>query len=183
MNCIESNPKITFIYNILIHMCILFTILSIIYFFYIKDISTRHYNNQLNNMTKDNLIDIYQNMDSNSKEYLRQVFQSEYTDRIEVYIKDRPSIIEQHNLWVQRICFSIVIVLILILIGIYFVFRHMGICIPIRQLLIENIVTFIFIGIFEVLFFLKVVLKYAPVKPSSMNQTIVFTLRDELTKK
>jgi hypothetical protein len=183
MKCTESSPRVTLAFNIMIHMCILFVVLSGIYFFFIKDISTGHYKDQVNTIAEDNLARVYYNLDPSAKEYLTIFFDSGITNRYETYIEESGNTIKQHNIWVQNICFSIIGILVFMIIGVYAIFRYARICIPIQHLLIENAVTFLFVGLVEVYFFLKVVIKYVPIAPSLLNQTIAETLKKELTTK
>jgi hypothetical protein len=165
-------------------MCVLFTVLTGIYFFFIKNISTAHYKEQVDQITKDNVNSAYNALSEDSRKRAGVLFSSGIFNSLERYVEETPNVIEQHNLWVRNICFATVGVLLFLIIGLYLVLRYsgQGICIPIFHLLAENMVTFIFVGLVEIYFFLNVVIQYIPIAPSVLNKTIINTMKQELKR-
>jgi len=45
----------------------------------------------------------------------------------------------------------------------------------------ENVVLFVAIGVVELIFFLKIALKFVPAPPSYMNQQVIDTLKEHLS--
>ena len=61
--------------------------------------------------------------------------------------------------------------LIIVVIALVLLMYQCNQCIPLKDILIENGLTFFFVGIIEYLFFTKVALNFVPTKPSLLVNT------------
>ena len=63
---------------------------------------------------------------------------------------------------------------------IVYIYYSFGVTISLKDLVVENIVTFLFIGIVEYLFFVNVAFKYIPAPPSLLTASFVNKFKSEL---
>lgn len=83
----------------------------------------------------------------------------------------------------KKLLINLIIVIstiILAIIILYFVFRK-EYDISIKNLLLENIILFIFVGSFEYYFFTTYVTKYSPILPSEVNDVISNKFNEKIT--
>ena len=197
-------PK--FALNILIHVAILFTILSV---FFIKIIShlasdainkeLEHViNNAFKNIKKENLLD--KNFPELSK--LKNIALSEIpelselsklpklseipelgiNDSLDYYLnlfsKEDNTRYQVNNEVFDKIkIVNIIIVAFVFIIGALFVYNNIVSIDEIKHILIDNVVTFIFVGIIEVLFFLNIALKFIPAPPSLIFTSFISSFK------
>ena len=85
-----------------------------------------------------------------------------------MYSKPNP-VTEDNNRWVARVNMLIVLIILISLILVVGVLHFScGKCVPIKDIVMENIVVFIFIGIVEYMFFTKIAFNFIPVPPSTL---------------
>jgi hypothetical protein len=91
----------------------------------------------------------------------------------------KPSeLVAEHNNWVKISAISVILVILFFLIIIIFVLSYScNKCTGISSIIKENIITFMFVGIVEYLFFTQIAFKYVPAPPSTMVTTIIDTFK------
>jgi hypothetical protein len=157
--------------NILVHVIILFTFLSIFFFFYISRIESEAFRDELGSKIEDKINDL---LDANPQ-ILDEVggLKPVIEKLMKIYDKPMKSTIE-HNIAVKlSSAFTILIlfgILLTILLTSTFECKEN---IPIGQIIFNNVLIFICIGIVEYTFFTKVAIKYIPVSPSTMVDTMI----------
>jgi hypothetical protein len=158
-----SNTSVVF--STLLHALILFGILSALFVFVIskleKSIFEKEINDNVNNILLDNLHKL--DKDGSIKKMLKQI----PLDRLVRYYDKPSSDIVVYNDWLQRtmIFFAIAVGIILIISALFLYFTC-GQIIPLWSILLENLVIFSLVGMFEAVFFLNIASKYIPVPPS-----------------
>jgi hypothetical protein len=190
------------IINILMHMLILFTILNIFFNKFVKKLTTEVINNELihsindifsanQDQIKQNQDQIKQNqdqnqnqikqlreqlknnnilLDSNYYEYYSKLFQNEDIQR--TYINE--SVIDNINM------FNITLVIIFILFLIFSFYYHLINQDNLAKIILENVLTFICIGIIEYLFFTHVAIQFIPVEPSYIAKSFINNMKKKL---
>ena len=192
-----------FIFNILLHITILFCILSLIFILYISKITENlinnemghmvdnaftnnsdinnaivNYNNAINNMNNNILPQINNTDLQNSLSQINDYFSYDYY--YDVYSKNESNREHINNIVFSNIKFTCSILIIITFvfgISLYMFGNLTGA--NIKHVIIENIITFIFVGIFEIAFFTKIILYYSPVMPSLFYSSIINKLKQK----
>ena len=204
-DCIEPSSFVPLAINISVHVLILFTIISMLFMFYISKIASDTLNHEIksnihssmdklsSNMPKIQLDDLktYANISEDQLEEIKQ-----YTNIAnEQYISPQVSVIEtlkqkyskkdplveMHNKWLFRsIIMSNIGLCVIVVLAIILLMFNCGQCIPIKDILIENGMTFFFVGIIEFLFFTHIALKFIPSPPSVLVNAFFDNLKKNI---
>jgi hypothetical protein len=197
--------------NILLHVTILFTILSILFTMYISKVSSKIINNEIDIIIKKNIdIDVIENKIKENKkiydDFIAQFDNSkDINEKIEIEnkMKEIYNIIENlHNeikkdnnyydyyyklfskenntrkginneifFYMKFINGMLIVFFILFLI--YLIKSKSIDNGQIINIFIENILTFLFVGIIEFLFFKNIIMKYVPIEPSLLIKSFL----------
>ena len=143
-----------------------------------------NYNNIISNLETNNIISNYNNNNNNIdilKNKLEQINNNfSYDYYYKVYSKpdtNRTLINTAALNNIKVTCCILIIVTFLFGISLYMFGNLTGE--SIKNIILENIITFIFIGIIEVLFFTKIILYYSPITPSLFYSSIINILKEK----
>ena len=189
----KISPIINLGINITLHVLILFTFLTILYFFVIaplekdafekeiKDQIKSSLNEQLSELRDDSEVDRklctiinYKTKDENGNEVL-------VIDELLNELSTSSTEITEHNKWITGVAIAIVSILTIGLI--FYVNTLSKTCckqMNIGYIIKENIITFIFIGLVEYLFFTQVAFKYIPAPPSTLVNSLIDNFKESL---
>ena len=168
-----ANPT-HFIMNIILHIIILFTFLSGFFFFFISNAEESAFKEEIGNLIENNIKRIVDDNDS-VKDYVREI--NPVLKSLSGIYNHPDRFSTERNILVK---FSSVFV-ILLLIGVFLtIFVTIKFAcdfdLSIKDLVIENIIIFIFVGIIEYLFFTRIAIKYVPAPPSLLINTVINAL-------
>ena len=76
-----------------------------------------------------------------------------------------------------------VLSLFILLVGMIIIYKYLGYNLHLREIFIENIVIFAFVGLIEYLFFTQIASKYIPVTPDVAGTTILQRIDDNILEK
>ncbi|MDB4726520.1 hypothetical protein OAF54_03695 [bacterium] len=168
--------KTSFALSLFLHVVLLFIILSIFFRFVISKTESQAIGSEL----KDNIEKIFQNLpqDKTLKTYINN------NDNIlntlkNYYSKPEPAVeIQNRNLFLISIMVSVFLVIIVV--G-AMVLLHVscGYCVNLKELILENVVIFAFIGSIEYMFFKQIASKYIPIKPDYLVQSFIDQLKNK----
>ena len=173
--CVSYNSVQSFVISLILHIAILFTLLGLIFLFYISN-SIRHaFMVQIRNITDDAFNTFVSSL--NDKEvaifnnYLYK--NKDYLDKMRDFYNNPAPETKINNEWLTKmiiitICFLILITLIVVAILKF----KCGYDIHLVRIIIINVMIFIFVGAIELLFFNNIITKYIPIKPSFILQSI-----------
>lgn len=163
--------------NLVLHALILFTFLSIFYFFYITPLVKQTFKNELSNIVDNSLSDTIKNLKQNAtfSVFLKNI----PLDNISANYSKEDNAVTAINNGVQNVVITINVLIWIsyIVIVILLKKRHNT---PILYIILENICVFILIGIIEYLFFSYIASKYIPVEPSFMINYFIQSLLNKL---
>ena len=94
-----------------------------------------------------------------------------------IFAKENSERNNNNNL-ITKILFLIITAFIIMLILVVATNKLMCGHLSMKEILIENVIIFIFIGIVEMTFFLKIALKYIPAYPSTFSKIVLKTLKE-----
>ena len=101
---------------------------------------------------------------------------------IKMYSKPNKEVSE-NNKWLYKIlAVSNGFLLAIIITSIVMIKLTCNQCVPIKYILIENLLIFLFVGIVEFLFFTQIAFKYIPIQPSMMINTFIDKLKKIMSK-
>lgn len=212
------NPK--FALNILIHVAILFTILSVFFSKVISNLAANAINKELEHIIKDSFkpaklykekllkkfnqlkdnvsvddsrlknikfllakvsgennlpsfpIELFKNLGDKSDtsfDYYLKLFSNEDRTRLRV----------NTELFDKIKIANILIVAFVVIISCLFIYNNIVSVDDFKHILVDNVVTFTFVGIVEVLFFLNIALKFIPAPPSLIFTSFIESMKDQ----
>jgi len=174
----------SYILNILIHILILFSFLSILFFAYISHVEEKSINREVKkavNKEIDNglqLLEKYKSyLDKNKLiRSLRNV--SNYLTKTS---DDSSEEIRKNNTWLIKLSITTIISLIIVIfiLLVYFILYRKDI-IQFKEILMENLFIFVFVGIIEYWFFANIVSKYVPVMPTLLSKTFFGNIKNKI---
>lgn len=171
--CTPTKSNISFIFNVGIHVFILFAFLSCFFIFYISKLMSSAFSQQINDLVKQNVSKV---LDKYSYE-LRPVVGSLPLEQMKNFYNTPSEAVQEHNkgLFINVLIVNIAILLI-ISASAYLIYKTCNQCVPLVRIIIENVIIFSFIGGIEYLFFTKIAFNYIPVPPSLMVTSMLNSL-------
>lgn len=191
----KTSNTINLIINIILHVLILFSFLTILYFSVIAPLEKKSFEDEIKNQIKSSLSEQLTDF-KNESEYTEQIcnivntkIQDENGNEVPIIdqlinnLSDESPIITEHNKWITGTAISIISILLIGVI-IYINTLSSTCCkqMNIGYIIKENIITFIFIGIVEYLFFTQIAFKYIPAPPSTLVNSLINNFKDSLIK-
>jgi hypothetical protein len=157
----EKFHDINFYTNIYLHSLILFTFLSILFITFIAKVSSKAFNFEVSSMVTKQIDDKLKNVNKNQLSSIPSL------DKILTHYS-KPEIGANNN---NRGLFHSVMLLnislwISFIIFVFIIKLNKGTHLNIKDILLENMIAFVFIGMTEYLFFTKIAMNYIPVEPS-----------------
>jgi hypothetical protein len=159
--------------NVIIHVLILFSILSAFFFFHVTGIETAAFNSEFDKMGS--LITTQlASLPQSTKQAIRNL---PLAQAAALYSVPDETVVE-HNKWVARIPLFVLMSLILVLIMPFITCKF---CFDMKGLWIHNAIIFTFVGIIEIGFFYFIASNYIPVPPSTMVNTAFSQIKANLS--
>lgn len=181
-NC-ETSWQFNLILNTLLHVTILFLIISTFFEVYVSKIITEALNGEIVSnvvpLVKEKIEEVNQTTSGTITEAKRAI---PFSKLYELYGKPTNETVN-NNEWVTKIIIILNVFLFLIILTMVLTSYQAGQCPPIRQLLLENLITFIFVGVIEASFFIMVISKYIPTSPTVVSTAAVGSIKRNLTTK
>jgi len=179
-SCFRKDNTVRFGINIILHVTFLFTILTALFVFYTSKILEDSVNGQVIDLLNDNITDkkilltdklnkvFNASMDLKSFNFdkIKSVFGMENMERY------------NNNRLVKTILALVITFFIIMFIISVLVAKSLCTEVSVKELLVENIIIFIFVGMIEFTFFTKIILKYIPGYPSTLSKTVIKTLKN-----
>lgn len=173
---ISSNSNTSILFSTLLHVLILFVILSTLFIFVISKIEENLFNGEISKNIQKNMPDALRKSDKNGE--LKIALKNIQLNRIQQLYNSPSEDVQIYNSWLKRTMFiSTSFIFAIIIITGLFLYFTCGKLIPIGHIITENIVIFILVAIFEGLFFLYIASKYIPVPPSLLINRLYTDLK------
>jgi hypothetical protein len=180
---LDADKWTVYIFNIIIHFAVLLTFLFMFFAFVGAKEMTDSYNNQFNDLIKDNLDDALQknknqtNPDPRVNLLLNGLPLGKMIDN---YSEPSPDIASTNSNIFQKTGIAIGFLWILVF-AFYGTIRHYSnFKIPLKTLLIENCIGFAVVGAIEAMFFCLIVMKYVPTMPSFVVNTFYTAVKSNM---
>lgn len=183
-----SQAQADYSLNMGLHVFILFTFLTIFFFAYISKISKKTIQGALDDVIDKQIgnfmtqVDNWDNKLNPDMQHIKWKEVDKLAQKIIDNAKgDLPEIKENNK---RLLINSMVMIgsLLLLLIGMYVYFRFFkGYDVHVRQIFMENLVIFAFIGLIEFEFFTHIASKYIPVTPDFVTTTILERIKERVS--
>ena len=118
-----SESRANYVLNILLHVTILFTFLTIFFFLYISKLEEKSINDEVNSLIKEQTASIISKIQTIENEIgpatINWTAVSNLADKIEKESQGKDPIIKKNNESLRKIGFGIIMSLIILIIGVY----------------------------------------------------------------
>ncbi len=186
---IISEKQANYSVNITLHVLILFTFLCIFFFAYISKLTEDSVSDALNGMITQetgNMLDTVNDWDQELNPGDSNINWSGVNDlaqEIQDSSQGKDPNIAENNDKLKKLAIYMIISLIILLIGMIVVYYNIGYELELKEILVENIVIFTFVGVIEYLFFTKIAAKYIPVTPDVAGTTVLERINNNILDK
>ena len=170
--------NVTFL-NVLIHVCILWTFLSIFFFFIASKLSSNGMNKVLSSSVGTAVDGFLNNLNKKEADALYILLKPVQLNQLSVMFSSPDKTMETNNLWDKKFSFAIAGGLLAMFLITAFVFKVL--CrknLSIWQVLIENFIMFFFVGCVEYSFFKYIASQYMPIMPSTISSQVDLELKN-----
>ena len=176
----NTSKTITTSVNILVHVIILFSFLSVFFFMYISKIESDAFKSELGSLVSNEITNM---LDKNPAIVFElSEIKPVITKFTKMYEKPMRSSLERNIMVKLLAAFTIIILVGILLTMVLTVTYECKEKVDMSHILIENIIIFTFIGVVEFLFFTRVAIKYVPVLPSTMINTMIEATKESISK-
>lgn len=171
---LNEDPYISLFINCLIHILILFTILTVFFIVYISKLEKKTFQNEIGKVINEQ----FDNMNEADKNKIKPYLQQYDLSKAKELFSQPDTTISVNNKWLLNLAYTIITFLFLFtMILISCLYFSCKMCINIKEILIENIVIFSLVGVIEICFFLYIASQYIPVAPSVLTSTMIERLQ------
>jgi len=174
-----------FYLNVLLHVVLLFTFLILFYKMYISKLQKSVINNELVSVVNNNFNFNLSTLKNEYPEYTLIIDEIEYNLIYYKKLFSTPSentTIINNNLFSKMTHFIVLLYIILILFILVLYLTNNLTMIQLFSVIVENIITFIFVGIIEYLFFKNIAFKYIPVLPSKVYNLLIDNIKKNFSE-
>lgn len=176
----EAKPATYEAINILLHVIILFTFLSLFFFLYISKVEQELLRGEINTIVHDALLSqleaVKNPMFQEGAAQLVPVLQ-----KLQALYRNPDPFTTERNILVKFSSLYIFLILASILLTVVLTIKYgCGHNIKLWKVILENIVIFMLVAASEYTFFIKIAIKYVPTKPSLIIDSIIDEVKNSL---
>lgn len=175
-----SKP-LSFSINLLCHVFILLTFLTMFFFKYITGLTESHIDVEMQSLVQEQADQLLNFIDKkDTQQIIRWDIIGDYADKLIKKSKNNLSFITENNknLYDDSMCALFMMGLVIVILVAYFVFR--GVNLRLKFILMENFVIFAFVGMIEIYFFMNIASKYIPVFPDDAIKSAFSRIKEKL---
>lgn len=165
--------------NIILHMLILFTFLSIFFFRFISKVEEDIFKSSIGDLLEDAINKAVQNNKTDLIPIIQEIKPVLQYVQVQYASPERATL--KQNIMVKFMAAFTVLLLLCMFITIVLTSTiECGHSVPLGRLVLENIIIFLFVGLFEFIFFVNIAMKYIPAPPSLLMKTIIESVNKRL---
>lgn len=175
-----KDMNFSFILNVLLHGIILFIILLIFFKLVVSNIYTSSFNDNVSNLISDNINKQFINIDTETNGAFKKTLieNKEILEILQRQYGEPDEVSETNNKWMYYYSCMFIFSMIAFTISYIIVAKHYSNNLHAIDVIKENIITFVLIGLIEVIFFLKISENYNPIPPSLIVNTFYDGLKN-----
>ena len=170
---------INFNMNFFLHFLLLFSFLTIFFIFFLGKISTESFNDEVGHLIDDLL-------KNNVKELKKSPNFNNIVNKLplrklsKIYEK-KNKVVEEHNNNLIKLVIIVNVLLWIFFITIVCLLKfECDSKLNLTEIILENLVIFVFVGLFEYYFFTRIALKFVPVEPSFISKQFMTSVKNKL---
>lgn len=172
--CVPASKNAILSINVVLHMLFLFTFLTVFFIVVISRMMKNAFENEITQLIESNVNTQLDKIDKEQEKLVITALEHMPLDKFKKKYMQHSDVVEQKNKQVKNIAISTIVIGISVLILIlYILSKTCNKCIPIKELIIENIIVFTFVGIVEYIFFTQVAFKFIPAPPSLLLTSFI----------
>lgn len=173
----EINTYTALSLNIVLHMLILFTFLSLLFFTFISKVEENAFKNEIGDLLGDTINGVLRGKKDTVLPVIDEVRPAlKYAES--VYANPSHESLKQ-NIMIKFMSVFTALLLLTTFASIAFTaFAECGHSVPLGRLILENVIIFSFVGVVEYLFFVHIAMKYIPAPPSLLVKTIINRVKE-----
>jgi hypothetical protein len=167
--CTYSSELYPFGINVLLHIVILLTILSLFFILIASPLSKSALEHEINKVINETLNGNIKKLPPEIKNKIAEVTKKPFYQNLIKLYETPDRAVRIHNEWLFKVMLYANIFMLLIPVIIIAVLTlGCSKCIPINKIVLVNLITFACVGIIEYLFFTNVAIKFVPTPPSTL---------------
>lgn len=160
------NNIVNYSTNIMIHVFIIFSFISIFFLFHISKISKKVLEDEIKHEMEENVPKMLRLIPSELTPSLQNVANNVDVNLVDKIYGTPDTCVNTYNNWLDRTMYSVMIYLFIILVIIVLLSFMFGGELHFNEILLENFIIFIFVALLEYGFFTYIASNYAPTLPS-----------------
>jgi len=172
---------LAFVVNLLCHVCILLTFLTLFFFEYVSKLTTENIDGEMKSLVEAQTDQLLQYVDQRDTQHqIRWDLVDTAAQALAADSNHAVRSIVEHNtqLYDQTLGTLGLLVLVIVLLSGYLVWR--GVDLQFKFIVLENLIIFAFVGMIEVYFFMNIASQYVPVLPDEALRAIFARLKTNL---
>ena len=175
--CSRPPKNVNFFLNTVVHILILLLIISGFFFLYVSKLSQDKFKSEVTDLVDQNFNTLIKTADKD--QVVKKLLSEVNVDRISDYYQNQTDQVKQlTNTWLSRVTIMAIAMLVFTIIMVVVILKSScGQCIPILEIIKENVILFAFVGFVEISFFLFIAKKFVPTKPSLMMESMISSLK------
>jgi len=169
--------------NIAVHMWILFVFLTVFFFTFIAKTERKADRSELSDIIKKETPIVFDSLDKAAGDYIQWNKINDIAEKIKTRYKGKDPLIDQHNNKLLKTAIIICGAFLFIIIAVIMYFTlykkyHIGL----KEILSENLLITVLVGIVEAVFFFNITLKFVPVTTSDLITDLVDRTEYQINK-
>ncbi len=166
--------------NVTIHIIILFTFLSLFFFFFASKVEEQAFQQEISNMINTNINKSLEPQKQTAIPIIRN-YAPLLNDISKLNSQPDVASVKQNILIKFSVVFTIFLLLSICISIVLTLTFDCGKNVPLKEILLENTFTFLLVGVLEFVFFTKIASQYIPAPPTLMLKTVTETLKSNLS--
>lgn len=179
-HCIPNTSRVNTSIYIVLHVTILFMILSTFFIVYVSKVVKSTVEDEMHTLIQNNLTNSLTDLPLPAQVALKEGIRNLPTDALLRYYSPEDPRTQTYNQWLFRAVIIVNVFLLIVTIGTLTIANTMCAHVPFKHMLIENVIIFAMIGVIELSFFKFIAIKYIPAPPSYMIQAIIDGLQKNI---
>ena len=168
-NCNNQSELYPFGINVMLHIVILMTILSLFFVLIASPQSRSSLEHELNKFINESINVNINKLTPKQKNKLKEATKKPYFQNLMKLYETPDRTVKTHNEWLFKLLlFTNIFMLVIPVMVIAILTLSCSKCIPVNKIILVNLITFACVGVVEYLFFTNVALKYVPTPPSTL---------------
>lgn len=180
---VSKTETFSVVLNFILHVLILWSILTFFFFLFASKLSTSALNNELGSYIDKGVPESLNSLSESQKQKLSFLLRQVPLKNLINFTSQPSEIVVLNNSWNYGASLVVIASLAILFIVVATIIKAS--CDPqvsLTHIIIENFFTFLFVGIVEFLFFKYVALKYIPIAPSVITDTLIDRLKFNMTQ-